>query len=279
MSPADAQAWNALDRELDRWAAAGRRATLWWRDDDAVAPTGALDRLLGIAAAQGAALALAVIPAGASPALAARLDAHPAPVAVLQHGFAHVSHAPSGEKKAELGAHRPPRAVLDELAAGNRRLSALFGETGVKALPVLVPPWNRIAETVVAGLPGAGFAGLSTYGPRPRRHAAPGLLQVNTHADIVDWRGSRGFLGEAAAIGLLVGHLRMRRSGAVDAEEPTGLITHHLVHDAACWSFCTRLAARVAAHPAACWLDAASLFNMPPNRGLDTNDARPRHGE
>ena len=279
MSPADETAWSALDRELDRWAAAGRRATLWWRDDDAVAPTAALDRLLGIAGAQRAALALAVIPAGASPELAARLEAHPGPVAVLQHGFAHVSHAQSGEKKAELGPHRAVEAVLDELAAGGRRMTALFGATGVSALPVLVPPWNRIAEAVVAKLPAAGFAGLSSYGPRPRRFAAPGLLQVNTHADIVDWRGSRGFLGEAAAIDLLVGHLHARRSGAADVEEPTGLITHHLVHDAACWSFCTRLAARVAAHPAACWLDAATIFNMPPNRGLEANDTRPRNGE
>ena len=27
--------WTDLTEELDRWALAGRRATFWWRDDDA----------------------------------------------------------------------------------------------------------------------------------------------------------------------------------------------------------------------------------------------------
>ncbi|NUB17118.1 hypothetical protein GAY28_35010, partial [Azospirillum brasilense] len=31
--------WDALTAELDAWAAGGRTATLWWRDDDAVEPT------------------------------------------------------------------------------------------------------------------------------------------------------------------------------------------------------------------------------------------------
>jgi hypothetical protein len=53
--------WCDLVDELDRWEEAGRVAQLWWRDDDAVAPTPALDRLLDVAA--GIPLSLAVIPA------------------------------------------------------------------------------------------------------------------------------------------------------------------------------------------------------------------------
>jgi hypothetical protein len=256
--------WEALDRELDAWAASGRRATLWWRDDDAVAPGPALDRLLGIAAQRRIPLALAVIPVPATPALAARLAAAGPDVAVLQHGFAHRSHAGAGEKKAELGAQRPDEEVLDELRRGGALLRALFEGGRVAILPVLVPPWNRIAPPVVAGLRAAGFAGLSTYGPRAARGAAPGVLQVNTHADIVDWRGTRGFVGEAAALGLIAGHLAARREGSADAEEPTGIMTHHLVHDDACWSFLTALTARLAAHPGAVWLDAPTIFNMRP---------------
>ena len=41
--------WQALAGELDRWQRAGRRADFWWRDDDAVAPGLALERLLGLA--------------------------------------------------------------------------------------------------------------------------------------------------------------------------------------------------------------------------------------
>ena len=258
--------WDGLARELDAWGAAGRTATLWWRDDDATRPTPALERLLDIAGQHAAPLALAVIPAPAVPELAQRLAG--GTVSVLQHGFAHRSHAGPGEKKTELGAQRPTTAVLAELAEGRARLAGLFAAAAVPVLPVLVPPWNRIAGPIVAGLAATGFTGLSTYNARAAGLAAPGLLQVNTHADIIDWRGSRGFVGEAAALGLVAGHLAARRLGAMDDGEPTGLITHHLVHDEACWRFCGRLAEAAAAHPAARWLAAPDIFNMRPSGGM-----------
>ena len=37
-------AWHDLDVELDAWEANGLTATLWWRDDDAVAPKREFDR-------------------------------------------------------------------------------------------------------------------------------------------------------------------------------------------------------------------------------------------
>jgi hypothetical protein len=259
-------AWDGRARELDAWDAAGRTATLWWRDDDATRPTPELDRLLDIAGEHGTPLALAVIPAPAVPELAQRLAGGTA--SVLQHGFAHRCHAGPGEKKTELGAQRPAATVLAELAEGRARLARLFAGTAVPVLPVLVPPWNRIAGPIVGGLPATGFTGLSTYNARTARLAAPGLLQVNTHADIVDWHGSRGFVGEAAALGLVAGHLAARRLGTADEDEPTGLITHHLVHDAACWAFCDRLAEAVATHPAARWLAAPDIFNMRPTGGM-----------
>ena len=259
-APPSSASWDDLTRELDLWAAAGRPATLWWRDDDVVRPTPVLDRLLAIAAQHEIPVALAVSPALAEPALAARLRTAGGRIGVLQHGFAHATHEGAGEKKAELGGQRAPAVVIAELAAGRRRLVELFG--GGTPAPVLVPPWNRIAPPVVSLLSGAGFSGLSTYGPRPARLAAPGLLQVNTHVDIVDWHGSRGFIGEGAALGQLVRHLAARRSGSVDAHEPTGVMTHHLAHDEGCWRFAGELALRLAQHRAAVWLDAASIFNM-----------------
>ena len=65
--------WRELEQELEAWARSGRRATFWWRDDDAVEPSPALDRLLELAASGRAPLALAVIPARASSGLAAQL--------------------------------------------------------------------------------------------------------------------------------------------------------------------------------------------------------------
>ena len=66
--------WRHLSEELDAWAEAGRSASLWWRDDDAVEPSPALARLLTLASARDLPLALAVIPARASEALAEWLN-------------------------------------------------------------------------------------------------------------------------------------------------------------------------------------------------------------
>ncbi len=248
--------WHDLERELDAWQATDHVATFWWRDDDAVSATPALERLLALAQEAAAPLALAVIPAAAEPSLVRRLDGA-SQVAVLQHGYAHLNHAPPERRKCELGPERPTATVLDELSAGGKRMRALFGG---RALAVLVPPWNRIDGAVARSLPGAGFRGLSTLGPRPERWGAPGLRQVDVHVDLVDWRGGRGFVGLSAALDQVLGHLAARRGGSADGDEPTGLMTHHLVHDAGCWDFVAEFLARTRARPSARWLTAGELF-------------------
>lgn len=218
--------------------------------------------MLESAAAQDIPLALAVIPADAEPALNERVAALPG-LTILQHGYAHQNHAPATEKKQELGPHRPFPSVVGELATGQARLERLFGS---RFHPILVPPWNRIAPALVPMLPAFGYRGLSLYQPRARAEAAPGLIQANAHIDIVDWTGTRGFVGESAALGMAIGHLAARRAGHADALEPTGLLTHHLVHDGACRAFLDRFLAAVAAHPAAGWLGAEAVFAPAPRR-------------
>lgn len=247
--------WSALDRELDRWQAARRRASFWWRDDDATDASATLARLLALAGRHGLPIGLAVVPAGATAELAAAVAGRPR-VAVLQHGFAHRNHAPEDEKKCELGAHRPAAAVIAELRQGRRLLQRLFGR---RLRPVLVPPWNRIDAGVVRRLPAQGFAGLSTFQPRPAPEAAAGLRQVNCHIEIMDWRARR-FIGQPAALDFAVGHLAARREGRADAREPTGLMTHHLAHDEAAWRFLERFLAATARHSAARWLSPAQVF-------------------
>jgi len=254
-TPRPAADWPALRAELDAWAAAGRTATFWWRDDDAEDATPALDALLALAGRAGVPLALAVIPAGATSALAARL-AGEAGVAVMQHGWAHADHAPAGEKKAELGDHRPTDAVMADLDAGRDRLDALFGP----AVRPVVPPWNRIGPRIAAALAGRGAA-LSLDGPRPGPDARP--FRVNVHADPIAWRDGRGFAGEAAVLGAVVGHLAARRTGAADPTEATGLLTHHRVHDAGTDAFVARFLDETTGHPAAAWPPAAALFAGP----------------
>jgi hypothetical protein len=251
--------WADLHDELNRWGDAGRTATFWWRDDDAVEPTPALDRLLRLAQDHAAPLALAVIPVAAQPTPAAHLTGQTSPnnVCVQLHGYAHVNHAAAGEKKSEYPAGRAPEAVETEISQGLARLRTLFGPL---AAPVFVPPWNRIAPATAARLPHLGLAGLSTFGPRRHARPAPGLVQANTHVDPVDWRGSRGYAGDDRTLAAAIAHLRRRRSGECDAEEPTGLLTHHLVHDDALWAFTARFAQTVARHPAAQWLNASEVF-------------------
>ena len=243
--------WAALTDELARWP--DGQATFWWRDDDAVAASPALARLLSVA--RDVPLALAVIPAPLESSLAPAVAASNA--AVLQHGYAHTNHAPPHAAKMELGPHRPFPHTLADMAQGWARLEAAFG---ARALPVMVPPWNRLVPALVPLLPEIGFKGLSTFGVRRRTEPVRGLVQANTHVDIIDWRGTRGFAGEDEVLGTLVRHLAARRSGAVPIEEPTGLLTHHLVHDETAWDFLARLVADVARHAGARWLDAAAVF-------------------
>ena len=245
----DPMDWSDLDSELDAWRGGGRLATLWWRDDDAAAPAPALDRLSALAREHGVTVGLAVIPAIAQPSLAPWLESVRAEV--LQHGWAHRSHSAEGEKKMELGPHRAPGIVMDELSKGADRLRGL---AGAQSLPVLVPPWNRIDSGLLPALPHAGFGGLSVYGPRSAGVPVPGLRQTNCHVDVVDWRGGRGFVGRDRALAGMVSHLAARRRRSVDPAEPTGLLTHHAVHEESTWTFIARLFERTRHHPAARWL-------------------------
>lgn len=233
-------AWHAFDEEVARWREMGRPAQLWWRDDDAADAGPALDRLLAVQHETEVPLALAVVPANATEALAERL-AGEGGIDVLQHGYAHTNHAPPSDRKVELGPHRPAMMVLGELGAGWMALERLFGP---RALPVLVPPWNRIAPPLIPPLPEIGFRGLSTFGGRSRAEPAKGLLQVNTHLDIVDWKAGRGFIGEEAALAVLVRALgeSRRRSG-----EPVGVLSHHLAMDERGWDFLRSLLGRARA--------------------------------
>jgi len=252
---ADADAWCALERELGCWRAAGRSATMWWRDDDAAAACPALERLLALAAAHCVPVALAVIPARLDASLAPLLGRFPQ-ASALQHGYAHADHAAADEPSAELGAHRPAAQVLDELGRGRSRLAAALG---ARFEPVLVPPWNRIDAALVPALPALGLHGLSCFAPRAQ--GADGRLPVraNCHVDPVDWRAGGAFRGAARTLSSLTAHLRARREGRVDPGEPTGLLTHHWRHDAATWDFLGLLLGHLHAGGAR-WLHARRVF-------------------
>ncbi|HUI35395.1 MAG TPA: polysaccharide deacetylase family protein [Stellaceae bacterium] len=242
--------WPDLAVELDRWEEAGRSAGLWWRDDDAVASTPQLDRLLRLAG--GVPLALSVIPADARASLARALDPFPQ-VAVLHHGWCHANRATSG-KKSEYPAERHPVDVADELDEGRKQLRALFG---ARALPVFVPPWNRFADRFLPLLAEAGLIAISQQAPR-KVPLPEGIAAIDVQLDVTDWHGDCGFVGDGPALARLLAELRRRREdwdgGAI------GILTHHLVMDAATEDFLGRLGEMVAWHPGARWLGGHELL-------------------
>jgi len=263
----DEVAWATFADELDAWCAAGRIATFWWRDDDAGTPHPGLERLLALAGRRRIPLGVAAVPAWLEPEVATALAGAPAAVAVLQHGWAHANHEtspPPGERKvrpAECGAARPADVVLAELTGGWARLRATFGP---RALPVLVPPWNRIAPAVVAGLPAAGYRALSAFGGGDAGAGTLALRRLDCHADPIVWREGRRFAGAAATLERLRGHLVARREGRADPAEATGLLTHHRDMGPDFWTFVDEWLARLAAHPAARFPPVGSLIGLSP---------------
>jgi len=251
-----AEQWSLLEAEMAAWRADGRTITFWWRDDDADEWTPQLERLLRLSEQVHVPLALAVIPRRLDERLTAQLGNDPG-VSILQHGWTHANHAQDGRKKAELGDDRPLQMALADLRAGAQKLGGL-----PSALPVLVPPWNRIDPHIVAELPGIGISGLSVHGPRPSQMTPHGVKCSNVHVDIVDWRADRKFVGLAVALSQVHNHLYKKRIREVDASEPTGLMTHHLCHDDDCWWFIAEFIERTKSDPSVRWLDAREMFGL-----------------
>lgn len=224
--------WAALEAAIARRGG----ATFWWRDDDAAEWTPALERLLDIDVP----IALAVIPEKAEEKLFGKLPSH---VAVLQHGTDHVNRAGPGEKKTEFPASEPDGRALARLTAAARRLREM---SGGRALPVLVPPWNRIRQDLAEKLSAMGLIGLSRDGTAK---PVAGLAQVNTHIDIIAWHEGRRFIGEGEALAAAIELMEMT--------SPVGWLTHHAVHDAQAWRFLERLARIEGVR----WASAAELFS------------------
>jgi hypothetical protein len=216
-----------LLRELARWHAAGHRPLLWWRDDDARGISPALNRLLLIA--EGLPLSIAVIPAGVSPTLARQLGGQRS-VTIAQHGIDHVNRRQPAEG--------PAADYTSAIAAGPLTRRLLAGREALEQAglePVFfAPPWNRIEPVLLEALTISGYFALSGWNGEGA--VRPGLQRLDSHIDLLRWKGGARFRGAGRIYEDLRRHLaERRRTGAFD--RPIGLLTHHLDHDEPSWKF------------------------------------------
>ncbi len=248
--------WDDLTAELDLWQKIGTPATFWWRDDDLNEPTAAFDRLLSLREQFDIPLTLAVIPDEVDPHIADDLGG----CLLVQHGVVHRSFAQEGEKKSEFPETRDLEEALDNLGVGRHRMETLFED---HFLPVFVPPWNRVGEGVVSALADRGFIGLSRYKARGQDKVSGGrVAEINTHVDPIFWRGHRSALQDEIVLDQVLDHLKGRRLGKYDAAEPTGILSHHLVHDEAIWQLLFQLFSFLNSHPIVRWLTYPGAMSL-----------------
>ena len=248
--------WREFSDELARWRDGGRIVDFWWRDDDAARPAPALARLLTLAQTTSVPLALAVIPVQCEQET---FEAIGPTTTILQHGTDHRNRAAAGEKKTEFPAAEPPAAAIARLAAAKERLAVL---ARARFVPVLAPPWNRLPDALAPHLPAVGYRGLTRYGARTAALAAPGVVQVNTHVDLIAWRAGREFAGEEACLTAALRHLEAKRAGRADPDEATGWLSHHALHDEAAWAFLERLFETSRSAGGVRWRSAPELFHV-----------------
>lgn len=220
----------------------------WLRDDDAIEPSEPLDCLLALTETYSVPVTLAVIPALTGKALAQYLG-HFHQVAVAVHGWSHVNHAPQGEKKQELGTHRPIGDILSELERGYSLLAAVHEP---RFVPLLVPPWNRISPVIVERLHELGYRGLSIFGDS----TAASITMINTHVDLIDWKGTRGGRDHDTLATELIEQIQ-------STTNPVGILTHHLVHDDGVWGFLDQLFSITNEQPGCKWVAIEQLLAAP----------------
>lgn len=244
--------WDPFRRELALWGENHAVIRLWLRDDDAVTVTPALVRLCELCAEHDVPSLVAAIPSEADETLADFLWHQPL-AEIAAHGWTHHNHGAPGPK-AEFPDQRPKSEIVCDLRLARERMELLFGS---QALPIYVPPWNRMAAGVANLLPAAGFQALSVIGRNEIAGLRREIRQINVHLDIVDWRGSRKGRDHDELVAELSTHLAWARENNRPA---IGILTHHLVHDDLAWTFLKELFAETAHHPAVRWTRVSDLL-------------------
>jgi len=135
----------------------------WWRDDDVFDSTEELKELISFSCLNKIPVNLAVIPKKLS---------NEAIKLIKQNS--HLN---------EFGHHRSLDTQLKEIRIGFDKLKTSFGNQFV---PVFVPPWGHIADSVIEQISTIGIKGISMIGDRDKIY--PNLINNNVHVDIHSWK-------------------------------------------------------------------------------------------
>ena len=154
----------------------------WWRDDDVSDSTEELNKLISFSDLNKIPVNLAVIPQNLSNE-AIKLIKQYTHISVVQHGYSHINYANVGEPLNEFGLHRSLEIQLKEIRIGFEKLITAFGNQFV---PVFVPPWGHIAESVIEKLSTIGIKGISLIGHSDKNY--PCLFNKNVDIDIFSWK-------------------------------------------------------------------------------------------
>jgi len=220
--------WALVRREIALWRRAGHTPLLWWRDDDAQRVVPALDRLLMLARRHEVPLMLAVIPVADLNDLGLVLADFPL-VTVAQHGVTHLNARPFGQPCDEFAAG----SGVDEIAAAIAQ-AAEYLRCLPNTVPIYVPPWNRVGESLSGAVQKAELTCLSAHRRQP---VQPGSVRrFDVHLDLLRWDKGPRFRGAHRILWRLLRLLQSRRRMRA-WHEPVGLLTHHLDHDARAWNF------------------------------------------
>lgn len=222
---------------------------VWWRDDDAGGLCPNLVQLVSISERANVPIAMAAVPNWLTSECADRLRASGI-VTVLQHGWRHHDHARAGDKRVEIGGGAQQEKMLHTLLSGRSILASYCTEL---FCPVLVPPWNRIDDRFLPELSAIGYVGISTHRD-DRRGQNHGMVHINTHVDVIDWRRGRRFIGYRAVVEELL--LASERW----PDEPIGLLTHHAAMDQSAIAEVGKIVLELQRHENVVWCDARTMF-------------------
>jgi len=157
------------------------KVKFWWRDDDVYESTEELKKLILFSDANEIPVNLAIIPKKLSDK-AVGLIKENTHISVLQHGYSHKNYANVGEPLNEFGNHRGIEIQVKEIQIGFEKLIMSFGNQFV---PVFVPPWGHISDSVIEQISKIGIKGISMIGDQDKIY--PNLINNNVNIDIHSW--------------------------------------------------------------------------------------------